>query len=123
MIRILASDGMQADAVKALEAKGFEVTQQFYEPDQLAQEVKNYDVMVVRSATKVRQPIIDAALETGRLKLVIRGGVSVDNIDCAYACLLYTSITSDHAGSVLASASRLWRKLSSCSKKYSIWPI
>ena len=29
MIRILASDGMQADAVKALEAKGFEVTQQF----------------------------------------------------------------------------------------------
>ena len=36
MIRILASDGMQADAVKALEAKGFEVTQQFYEPDQLA---------------------------------------------------------------------------------------
>ena len=85
MIRILASDGMQADAVKALEAKGFEVTQQFYEPDQLAQEVKNYDVMVVRSATKVRQPIIDAALETGRLKLVIRGGVGVDNIDCAYA--------------------------------------
>lgn len=85
MIRILASDGMQADAVKALEAKGFEVTQQFYEPDQLAEEVKNYDVMVVRSATKVRQPIIDAALETGRLKLVIRGGVGVDNIDCAYA--------------------------------------
>ena len=85
MIRILASDGMQADAVKALEAKGFEVTQQFYEPDQLAEEVKNYDVMVVRSATKVRQPIIDAALETGRLKLVIRGGVGVDNIDCAHA--------------------------------------
>ncbi len=85
MIRILASDGMQADAVKALEAKGYEVTQQFYEPEQLAEEVKNYDVMVVRSATKVRQPIIDAALETGRLKLVIRGGVGVDNIDCDYA--------------------------------------
>lgn len=85
MIRILASDGMQADAVKALEAKGYEVTQQFYGPEQLAEEVKNYDVMVVRSATKVRQPIIDAALETGRLKLVIRGGVGVDNIDCDYA--------------------------------------
>ena len=31
MIRILASDGMQADAVKALQDKGYEVTQQFYE--------------------------------------------------------------------------------------------
>ena len=41
--------------------------------------------MTVRSATKVRQPIIDAAAETGRLKLVIRGGVGIDNIDAEYA--------------------------------------
>lgn len=85
MVKILASDGMQADAVKALEAKGYEVTQQFYEPEQLAEEVKNYDVMVVRSATKVREPIIDAALTTKQLKLVIRGGVGIDNIDHKYA--------------------------------------
>lgn len=85
MIRILASDGMQADAVKALEDKGYEVVQQFYEPAELALQVKNFDVLVVRSATKVREPIIDAALETGRLKLVIRGGVGIDNIDAKYA--------------------------------------
>ncbi len=85
MIRILASDGMQADAVKALQDKGYEVTQQFYEPEELAEQVKNYDVLVVRSATKVREPIIDAALATNRLKLVIRGGVGIDNIDAKYA--------------------------------------
>ncbi len=85
MIRVLASDGMQADAVNALEAKGYEVVQEHYDPEQLAEEVKNFDVLVVRSATKVREPIIDAAATTGRLKLVIRGGVGIDNIDHKYA--------------------------------------
>jgi D-3-phosphoglycerate dehydrogenase / 2-oxoglutarate reductase len=85
MIKILASDGMQADAVKALQAKGYEVCEQHYEPEQLAEEIKNYDVLVVRSATKVRQPVIDAAASTGRLKLIIRGGVGIDNIDAIYA--------------------------------------
>ena len=85
MVRVLASDGMDAAAVKTLEDAGYEVVQEFYEPDELAQQVKNYDVLVVRSATKVREPIIDAAAETGKLRLIIRGGVGVDNIDVAYA--------------------------------------
>ncbi|MBQ1501897.1 MAG: D-2-hydroxyacid dehydrogenase [Firmicutes bacterium] len=84
-IRILANDGMAADAKTALEAKGFEVVTEHYEPDVLADKVKEFDAMTVRSATKVRQPIIDAAAETGRLKLVIRGGVGIDNIDAVYA--------------------------------------
>lgn len=85
MIRILVTDGMEKSAVQELKNSGFEVVEQFYEPDALKEEIKNFDVIVVRSATKVRQPIIDGALETGRLKLVIRGGVGVDNIDVAYA--------------------------------------
>ncbi len=85
MIRILASDGMDDGAVKALEAKGCVVDQQFYDPEALKEAVKNYDVLVVRSATKVRVPHIDAAKEAGRLKMVIRGGVGVDNIDVKYA--------------------------------------
>ena len=39
---------------------------------------------MVRSATKVRAQHIDQAKE-GRLKLIIRGGVGVDNIDVKYA--------------------------------------
>lgn len=84
-MRILASDGMDKSAVAALQAKGHEVVEQFYEPEELARQVKDYDILVVRSATKVRKPIIDAAKETGRLKLIIRGGVGVDNIDVDYA--------------------------------------
>ena len=84
-MRILASDGMEKNAVATLRAQGHEVVEQFYEPAELAEQVKNFDVLVVRSATKVRVPIIDAACETGRLKLIIRGGVGIDNIDHEYA--------------------------------------
>ena len=85
MVRILVTDGMEKSGIESLRAKGFEVVEKFYEPEALGEELKNFDVLVVRSATKVRKPIIDIAAEAGRLKLVIRGGVGVDNIDVAYA--------------------------------------
>ncbi len=85
MIRVLVTDGMDKKAVSKLQDLGYEVIQEFYEPDVLAEKVKDVDVLVVRSATKVREPIIDAACESGRLKLIIRGGIGVDNIDVDYA--------------------------------------
>ncbi|MCB2294760.1 D-2-hydroxyacid dehydrogenase [Clostridium algoriphilum] len=85
MIRVLVTDGMAESAVVELKTKGFEVVEQFYEPEVLGEKLKEFDVIVVRSKTKVRQPLIDKAVEAGRLKLIIRGGVGVDNIDVAYA--------------------------------------
>ena len=86
-MRILASDGMEKTAVAALIKKGHEVVlpETTPTPLELAQLVKEFDVLVVRSATKVRVPIIDSAAEAGRLKLIIRGGVGIDNIDHKYA--------------------------------------
>ena len=81
MIKILASDGMEKSAIATLEAKGCQVDVQFYEPDALCEAVKDYDALIVRSATKVREPQIDAACMTGKLKIVIRAGVGIDNID------------------------------------------
>jgi D-3-phosphoglycerate dehydrogenase len=85
VVRILVTDGMEKAAVQDLKNSGFEIVEQFYEVEELKEKIKEFDVIVVRSATKVREPIIDAALETGRLKLIIRGGVGVDNIDVEYA--------------------------------------
>lgn len=85
MIKVLATDGIEASAAKALQDKGFQVVQEFFELEDLKKQVKDFDVLVVRSATKVRGPVIDAALEAGRLKMIIRGGVGVDNIDVEYA--------------------------------------
>lgn len=40
MVKILASDGMEAAAVEKLQNLGYQVDQQFYEADQLAEQVK-----------------------------------------------------------------------------------
>lgn len=85
MVRILVTDGMAKSAVEKLEAAGFEVVMEFCEPEVLVQRVREFDALIVRSATKVRKPALDAAAEAGRLKLIIRGGVGLDNIDVAYA--------------------------------------
>jgi len=85
MIKILVTDGMDKGAISTLKDMGHEVTEQFFEPEELKEQLKNFNVIIVRSATKVRKEIIDSALKTGNLKLIIRGGVGVDNIDVVYA--------------------------------------
>ena len=83
-MRILVTDGMDKSAIASLKGMGHEVVEQFYEPDQLGAALREFDAVVVRSKTKVRANHIDEAAG-GKLKLIIRGGVGVDNIDVKYA--------------------------------------
>ena len=83
-MRILVTDGMDKTAMAQLRELGHEVVEQFYEPDQLGKALRDFDVAVVRSKTKVRANHIDEA-KGSQLKLIIRGGVGVDNIDVDYA--------------------------------------
>ena len=84
MNRILVTDGMDKAAMETLRQAGFEVIDQFYEPDALGAALREVDAVIIRSATKIKQPQIDAA-RGGRLKLIIRAGVGVDNIAVKYA--------------------------------------
>ena len=83
-MRILVTDGMDKAGIDQLRANGHEVVEQYYEPDALGEALQGFDCVVVRSKTKVRANHIDEAVK-GNLKLIIRGGVGVDNIDVAYA--------------------------------------
>ena len=83
-MRILVTDGMDKSAIATLRERGHEVIEQFYEPGELGEALKDVDVVVVRSKTKVRKEHIDAA-KNGKLKCIIRGGIGVDNIDVDYA--------------------------------------
>jgi D-3-phosphoglycerate dehydrogenase len=85
MAKILVTDGIDKNAAAALRAEGHEVLEQFFPPDELCAKAGDFDVMVVRSATKVTREVLDNAMKTGKLSLVIRGGVGVDNIDVAHA--------------------------------------
>jgi len=84
LLKILATDGLDKNAVKTLEDLGNVVDIKFYEVEDLKTVLKDYDVLIVRSATKVRVPVIDAVYGSN-LKLIIRAGVGIDNIDYEYA--------------------------------------
>lgn len=85
MAKILLNDGLDAKAIAALKAAGHDVDAEHYDGDALHQRLKEVDGVVIRSATKLRQPEIEAALETKKLKLIVRGGVGIDNIDHVFA--------------------------------------
>jgi D-3-phosphoglycerate dehydrogenase len=81
-MKILANDGIDASAKIALEANGFTIDTNNIPQAELASKINNYDVLLVRSATKVTKEILDAA---PNLKLVGRAGVGLYNIDTNYA--------------------------------------
>jgi D-3-phosphoglycerate dehydrogenase len=82
MIKILANDGIDPIGKKLLEEAGFIVDTNNIPQEELPARLNEYDVITVRSATKVRKALIDA---TPNLKVIGRGGVGVDNIDVEYA--------------------------------------
>ncbi len=83
-MKVLANDGISQSGIEALEASGFEVITTTVAQEQLISYINenNIDVILVRSATKVRKDIIDAC---SNLKIIGRGGVGMDNIDVDYA--------------------------------------
>jgi D-3-phosphoglycerate dehydrogenase len=83
-MKVLANDGISKSGIKALEKGGFEVITTKVAQEQVANYINtnHIDVLLVRSATKVRQALID---ECPNLKVIGRGGVGMDNIDVDYA--------------------------------------
>ncbi|NJN35341.1 MAG: 3-phosphoglycerate dehydrogenase [Saprospiraceae bacterium] len=82
MVKILVNDGIEADGKLMLEKAGFQVDTDHVPQAELPSVLPNYAVIVVRSATQVRQDLIDACPD---LKIIARGGVGTDNIDVKYA--------------------------------------
>ncbi len=83
-MKVLANDGIAPSGQKKLEENGFTVVTETVPQENLIQEIndKQYEVLLVRSATKVRKDLID---NCPTLKMIGRGGVGMDNIDVEYA--------------------------------------
>lgn len=81
MLRILLNDGLDKKAISNLEMLGCYVDTNHYDIEDLKEKIKEVDCIVIRSATKIRRELIDEAIKGGNLKLIIRGGVGLDNID------------------------------------------
>ena len=54
-MKILVNDGMEAEALEKLKALGYDVDDNQYKGEDLLKKIKEVDVIVVRSATKVRK--------------------------------------------------------------------
>ena len=63
-MRILVTDGMDKGAIEKVRAMGHELVEQFYEPDELGKALRDFDVAIIRSKTKLRAKQIDCLLYT-----------------------------------------------------------
>lgn len=82
MIKILANDGIHPDGRLLLEEANYLVDENKVPQEHLIDKIGEYDVLIVRSATKVTKEIIEAGT---KLKVIARGGVGMDNIDLDFA--------------------------------------
>lgn len=83
-------------------------------PEELCSKISLCDALIVRSGTKVTKEVFEAA--RGRLKVVGRAGVGIDNVDLQaateYGCLVVNAPTAntvaaaEHAIAMLASMAR-----------------
>jgi len=80
---VLICDEVDPVLNKVLQENGLKVS---YEPqitqDQLKEKISNYDIIIVRSRTKLTKELIDNAT---KCKIIARVGVGLDNIDEAAA--------------------------------------
>src|SRR6202142_509258 len=82
-MKILICDKTEKEAIDQMKSAGLQVdVRDNITPEELPGVLPAYDGMVVRSRTKVRQPLIDVC---PNLKVIVRGGVGLDTIDADYA--------------------------------------
>ena len=82
-MKVIVSDPIADKGVEMMRQAGIEVdVNTGLPPEELKRTIGGYEAIVVRSATKVRKPLIEAGRN---LKLIVRAGVGLDNIDVEYA--------------------------------------
>ncbi len=82
-MKVLVCDKTEKECIEQMRAAGLTVdVRDDITPEELPNVLPAYEGMVVRSRTKVRQPLIDVCPD---LKVIVRGGVGLDTIDHEYA--------------------------------------
>ena len=79
VMRVLISDSLAPVGVEILEKAGLEVDiKTGMTPDEIKAVIGDYDGLVIRSATQVTEDLLESA---GRLRVVGRAGIGLDNVD------------------------------------------
>ncbi|KAA3661508.1 MAG: hypothetical protein DWQ10_04365 [Calditrichaeota bacterium] len=100
--KIYVTDNIADDAVNLLKEKGFDAISGETLPEtQLAEAIGEYDAIAIRSATKITPAVLE---NPGKLKLVVRGGVGIDNIDVAAATAKNVAVANTPGANTIATA-------------------
>lgn len=81
-MKILVADSIHEDGIRELSKLGEVEVRTGMSREELIERVRDVDVLVVRSATKVTRDVIEAGK---KLKIIARAGVGLDNIDVGAA--------------------------------------
>src|SRR5262245_23575267 len=101
-IRVLIDDDMSKSAVEIMQQDGFTVdVKNGMKTDELVAAVCGYHGLAVRSASKVTAAVL---AQPGKLKIIGRAGVGVDNIDVAAASAKDILVINTPAGNAAAAA-------------------
>jgi D-3-phosphoglycerate dehydrogenase len=103
MIKILVSDPLSEEGLKILkEIKEFQVdVKTDLKPEALIQTIKDYDALIVRSATKVTKDVVNAA---NNLRVIGRAGVGLDNVDLEAATQKGIIVMNTPTGNTISTA-------------------
>ena len=113
--RILVADKLAGEGLEALKASGMEYDEKVgLKEDQLAAEVPNYDALIVRSGAKVTAKVL---ANPGKLKVIARAGVGVDNIDLPAATSKGILVLNTAAASTLSTAEHALALMYSLARK------
>lgn len=100
--RILVADKLAGEGLEALKASGMDYDEKVgLKEDQLAAEVGNYDALIVRSGAKITAKVME---NPGKLKVIARAGVGVDNIHLPTATAKGILVLNTAAASTLSTA-------------------
>lgn len=112
-MNVLANDGISKEGALKLNEAGFNTTVESIDQSKIIDYINdnNIEVLLVRSATKVRKDLIDSCKS---LKIIGRGGVGMDNIDIAYAKQKGIHVINTPAASSISVAELVFSHLFSC---------
>ena len=114
-MKILISDSLSPRGVEVLQQAGYTVdVKTKLSREQLLEEIKNYDGIIVRSATKVVAEVIEAG---SQLKIIGRAGTGLDNVDKEAATRRGIVVMNTPGGNTITTAEHSIAMLVSMSRK------
>ena len=100
-MKVLITDSIAAEGVEILRQHADVDIRQNLKPERLSSIIGDYDALIVRSQTKVTSNIIEAA---GKLQVIGRVGVGVDNIDIEAATRRGIIVINSLEGNIVSTA-------------------